>query len=160
MAFPDTLRQMKIGDLNDGQTELLYGALEALGVDETLDSGRDLGFLADKYSAEKAKGAGANAKAMQMIEALSSAYQFCITHMAMSADSKYGVFVLEEHTDYTIDKGRHTRWTAYKVDKQGIQEVFRDKSYEKSRESGKIAISHVHDSGIVLSVKGGKRLTV
>ena len=76
-------------------------------MDETLDSSKSLSFLADKYSAEKAKGASANAKAMQMIEAISSAYQFCITHMAMSADSKYGVFVLEEHTDYSVDKGRH-----------------------------------------------------
>ncbi len=160
MAFPDTLRQMKIGDLNEKETELLYGALEALGVDETLDSTRDLGFLADKYSDEKAKGASANAKALQMIEAISSAYQFCITHMAMSADSKYGVFVLEEHTDYTADKGRHTRWTAYKVSKGGIAEVYRDKSHEKSRENGKISITHVHDSGIELAIKGGKKLTV
>lgn len=160
MAFPDTLRQMKIGDLNDEQTGLLYGALEALGVDETLDSTRDLGFLADKYTAEKAKGAQGNAKALQMIEAISSAYQFCITHMAMSADAKYGVFVLEEHTDYTADKGRHTRWTAYKVSKGGIEQVFRDKSHEKSRENGKISISHVHDSGIELAIKGGKKFTV
>jgi hypothetical protein len=131
-----------------------------LGADETLDSGKSLGFLADKYAEEKAKGESANKKAMQMIEALASAYQFCITHMAMSADSKYGVFVLEEHTDYTMDKGRHTRWTAYKVSKEGISEVYRDKSHEAAKESGKITISHVHDSGIVLSIKGGKKLTV
>ncbi|HIH30941.1 TPA: hypothetical protein HA243_06095 [Candidatus Micrarchaeota archaeon] len=160
MAFPDNLRQLKIGDLNEKETDLLYGALEALGVDETLGSEKSLAFLADKYLEEKKKGALANQKAMQMIEGLSSNYNFCITHMAMSADSKYGVFVLEEHTDYTLDKGRHARWTAYKVSKEGISEVYRDKSHEKAKESGKISISHVADGGIVLAIKGGKKLTV
>jgi hypothetical protein len=77
--------------------------------------------------------------------------------MAMSKDSKYGVFVLEEHTDYTAN-GQQSRWTAFKVSKGGIEEIHKDRSHDRSRHSGRISISHVHDGGIVLSLKGGKEM--
>jgi hypothetical protein len=160
MAFPENLKTMKIGDLDERQTDLLYGALEALQVDETLDSSRTLSFLAEKYIAEKGKGSKANAKALQLIEAIAPVYGFCITHAAMSKDGSYGAFVLEETVDYTADKGRHTRWTAFKVSSEGIRRVHKAASHEKSRKSAKVEISSVSEGGIVLSVKGGKEFIV
>ncbi|MFA6490052.1 MAG: hypothetical protein WCT52_05230 [Candidatus Micrarchaeia archaeon] len=70
MAFPEELRGMKVCDLNRKQTDLLYGALEELQADEVLDSERTLSFIADRYHAEKQKGAKGNAKAMSLIESL------------------------------------------------------------------------------------------
>lgn len=70
MAFPEELRGMKVCDLNRKQTDLLYGALEELQADEILDSERTLSFIADRYHAEKQKGAKGNQRAIALIESL------------------------------------------------------------------------------------------
>lgn len=70
MAFPEELRSMKVCDLDRKQTELLYGALEELQADEVLNSERTLSFIADRYHAEKQKGAKGNLRAIALIESL------------------------------------------------------------------------------------------
>ena len=70
MAFPEELRSVKVGELGRKQTDALYGALEALEADEQLNPERTLSFIADRYDAEKKKGAKGNAKAMSLIESL------------------------------------------------------------------------------------------
>ena len=70
MAFPEELRSVKVGELGRKQTDALYGALEALEADEQLNPERTLSFVADRYDAEKKKGAKGNAKAMSLIESL------------------------------------------------------------------------------------------
>ncbi|MCX8195088.1 MAG: hypothetical protein N3G22_03225 [Candidatus Micrarchaeota archaeon] len=160
MAFPENLKTMKIGDLDQAQTERLYDALEALGVDEVLDSSRTLAFLEKHYENELRKGAAANKKALQLIEAIAPMYEFCITQAALSKDAKYGVFVLEETVDCTPEKGKHKRWTAFKVSKEGVKKIHSSVSHEKSRKNAQVSISHVSENGIVLQVKGGRTLLV
>jgi len=160
MAFPESLKSMKIGDLDERQTELLYGALEALGVDEVLDSSRSLAFLEKHYENEAKKGSLANQKALRLIEAIMPAYDFAITQAALSKDLRYGVFLLEETVDYTADKGTHTRITAFKVSREGVKKVHKSIVHEKSKKPYKPSISHVSDKGIVLSVGNGKTIIV
>lgn len=67
---PEVLHGVKVGELDEGKTSALYGAMEKLQMETTLDAGRSLAFLADAWVAEKAKGKSANADAMKLIESL------------------------------------------------------------------------------------------
>ncbi len=74
--FPiETLREMKVSDLEGAQTELLYSVLENLEMDVQLHEDRNLSFLAELYLAEKMKGNNANKDTMKQIEAIAISAQ-------------------------------------------------------------------------------------
>ncbi len=72
MSFsPDSLREVRISELSEGQMELLEKAVDMLGLESTLEESETLAFLAGAYRTEKNRGSSANTEALKIIEAIS-----------------------------------------------------------------------------------------
>jgi carbonic anhydrase len=71
MSFsPDSLKDVRISELSEGQMELLEKAVDMLGLERTLEGSETLAFLAGAYRTEKNRGSSANTEALKIIEAM------------------------------------------------------------------------------------------